>query len=243
MRPVSLGHIDRRAATLSGSGQKTAFPFLNALTTTRVREAGPSDENADSPGDSERWPAAGAIYEPAVVESTLSLELTAPNGAEMGRRVAEITARLPRLVAEADTVLGYACASPHRVRSAYAWCVEVSIYTAPEAHRQGIGRALYTSLFSVLRLQGFQNAYAVVTVPNPVSNAFHEAMGFAFIATYPRVGYKLGRWFDTRWYGRALGQHPLDPPAPQSLPELLGSPALEEALRAGLPAWRTPETD
>lgn len=175
-----------------------------------------------------------------MVGSTLSIELTAPDGAEMSRRIVEITAYRPWLVAEADTILGYAHASPHRVRPAYAWSVEVSIYTAREAHRQGLGRALYTSLFAVLSLQGFQNAYAGVTVPNPPSSAFHEAMGFELIGTYRRVGFKLGRWLDLRWYGRSLGSYPPDPAPPRALPDVLRSPAFDHALQAGLAGWSPP---
>jgi L-amino acid N-acyltransferase YncA len=195
----------------------------------RIRLAVPSD-----------GPRLATIYEPAVVGSTLSIELTAPDGAEMSRRVVETMAHRPWLVAEAESILGYAYASPHRVRLAYAWSVEVSIYTAPEAHRQGLGRALYTSIFAVLSLQGFQNAYAGVTVPNPVSSAFHEAMGFELIGTYRRVGFKLGHWLDTRWYGRSLGNHPLDPAPPRALPDVVGSPDFEDALQAGMTVWRPP---
>ena len=214
-------------STVEAARRKAAPPDPGLHSTMRIRLAVPSD-----------GPRLAAIYEPAVVGSTLSIELTAPDGAEMSRRVVETTAQRPWLVAEAESILGYAYASPHRVRLAYAWSVEVSIYTAHEAHRRGLGRALYTSLFAVLRLQGFQNAFAGVTVPNPASSAFHEAMGFELIGTYRRVGFKDGRWLDTRWYGRSLGDHPPDPAPPRALPDLVSSLAFEEALQAGVEAWR-----
>ncbi len=183
-------------------------------------------------------PRLAAIYEPAVVDSIKSIELVAPDGAEMSRRVAETTTRLPWLVAETDTILGYSYASPHRVRTAYRWSVEASIYTAPEAHRQGLGRALYTSLFAILALQGFQNVYAGVAVENPESSRFHEAMEFEPVGIYRRVGFKLGRWLDIRWYGRSLGDHPVDPAEPRPLLEVRDTPEFQEAMRAGLGLWR-----
>lgn len=201
----------------------------------RIRLAVPSD-----------GPRLSAIYEPAVVGSTLSVELVAPDGAEMSRRITETTATRPWLVAESDTVLGFAYAGPHRVRPAYAWSAEVTIYTAAEAHRKGLGRALYTSLFAVLQLQGFQNAFAGVTVPNPASSAFHEAMGFELIGTYRRVGLKLGRWLDIRWYGLSLGDYPPDAAPPRPLPELIGTAVFEQALQAGTaiaPFHRPPSTE
>jgi len=189
------------------------------------------------PGDGPRL---AAIYEPAVVGSTLSVELTAPDAAEMSRRVTETLLHRPWLVAEADSVLGFAYASQHRARPAYAWSVEVTIYTATDAHRRGLGRALYTSLFAILRLQGFQNAYAGVTVPNLPSSKFHEAMGFELVGTYRRVAFKLGRWIDVSWYARSLGQHSAEPAPPRLLPDVLHSPEFEAALQAGLTLNRPP---
>lgn len=174
------------------------------------------------------------IYRPAVVGSTLSVEPIAPDGLEIARRVGDTLTQRPWLVAEADTVLGYAYASPHRVRASYAWSVEVSIYTDPAHHRRGVGRALYTSLFAILRLQGYQNAYAGLTVPNPPSRALHEAMGFRLVGTYAQVAYKDGRWLDLEWFALALGSHPHDPPQPSPLPELLGTEAFARALQAGI---------
>jgi len=189
----------------------------------RLRLAVPSD-----------GPRLAAIYEPAVVGTTLSVELAAPDATEMSRRVADTLTHRPWLVAEADSVLGFAYASPHRVRPAYAWSVEVTIYTAPDAHRKGLGRALYTSLFAILILQGFQNAYAGITVPNLPSSRFHEAMGFELVGTYRQVAYKLGRWIDVGWYARSLGDHPAEPARTRPLPDVMRSPEFERALQAGL---------
>ncbi|MDZ4863354.1 MAG: GNAT family N-acetyltransferase, partial [Gemmatimonadota bacterium] len=91
----------------------------------------------------------------------------------------------------------------------------MSAYVDPAAHRLGVRRALYRSLFAVLRLQGFQSAYAGIALPNPASIAFHEPMGFMQAGTYHRVGYKHGEWPDVRWYERSLGDHPGEPPVPR----------------------------
>jgi L-amino acid N-acyltransferase YncA len=179
-------------------------------------------------------PRLAAIYRPAVVSLATSFELAPPTGSEMARRLTRITARTPWLVAEdAGEVLGYAHASAHRERPAYAWSVEVSAYVDPTAQRRGIGRALYTSLLAILTLQGYQNAYAGITLPNPASLGFHEALGFASVGTYPQVGYKHGRWHDVQWYDRPLGAHPTDPPRPRLLPEIMQVAGFARALAAG----------
>ena len=174
-----------------------------------------------TPADGERL---AAIYAPAVLERATSFELTAPDPAEMGRRIATLTLRTPWLVLEEEgRVMGYAYASPHRDRPAYQWSVEVSAYVDAAAHRAGRGRALYTALFGILVAQGFVNAYAGITLPNPASIGFHKALGFEEVGVYRGVGYKLGRWHDVIWLHRSLAPQRDDPEPPRSLAGVLAS--------------------
>lgn len=78
----------------------------------------------------------------------------------------------------------------------YEWTVELSVYVAERVHRSGIGTALYSSLLSVLELQGYYNAYAVTTLPNPASTGLHDRLGFEPAGTFPAAGYKHGEWHD-----------------------------------------------
>lgn len=188
------------------------------------------------PGDGARL---AEIYRPAVVSVPTSFEATPPDGAEMARRIDQILTRYPWLVAsDGPLLLGYAYACPHRERAAYGWSVEVSAYVDPAAQRRGIGRRLYTSLFAILALQGYQNAYAGIAQPNPASVALHQAVGFTLVGTYRRVGFKHGAWRDVSWYERALGDYPAPPAPPRPLPDVTGDPGFADALAAGerLPA-------
>ena len=163
-------------------------------------------------------PALARIYRPAVVERPTSFELDAPDAAEMGRRVARIAGRLPWLVFELDgDVVGYAYASLHRERAAYQWSVDVSAYVDSVVRRGGIGRALYGQLFEILVRQGYFNAYAGITLPNPASEGFHRAMGFIDVGVYHHVGYKLGAWHDVLWLERELQPRVDDPRPPRAL--------------------------
>ncbi len=183
--------------------------------------------------------ALAAIYAPAVDGRATSFELTPPDADEMARRIERLTARTPWLVLERDArVLGYAYASPHRDRPAYQWSVEVSAYVHADAHRAGVGRALYTSLFAVLALQGFRNAYAGITLPNDASEGMHRALGFAPVGVFRGVGYKLGAWHDVVWLARTIAPHDAEPAPPVPLPELRDAPALRAALDAGLSCLR-----
>lgn len=172
-------------------------------------------------------PALAEIYRPAVVERPTSFELEPPDAAEMARRVEKIAGKFPWLVYERDgSVIGYAYASQHRDRAAYQWSVDVSAYVSIDAHRGGIGRALYSALFDILVEQGFINAYAGITLPNPASERFHRAMGFTDVGVYHHVGYKLGRWHDVLWLERALQ------PAGENPPPALPLTALDRVLAA-----------
>lgn len=188
-------------------------------------------------------PADGAalaeIYRPAVDGSVTSFELTPPDADEMARRVVRTVARTPWLVFERDgRVLGYAYAGPHRDRPAYQWSVEVSAYVHRDAHRGGVGAALYTALFDVLASQGYRNAYAGITLPNAASVGLHAALGFTPVGVYRGVGYKLGAWHDVGWYERPLAPRAVDPPAPVPLSALDDAQVLARAIAAGLACLR-----
>jgi L-amino acid N-acyltransferase YncA len=168
------------------------------------------------PGDAA---AIAGIYRPYVTDAATSFELDPPDAGEMTRRMAALAAFAPWLVyAEAQDVVGYAYASPHRDRAAYRWSVDVTVYIRGDRHRRGIGRALYRTLFPLLALQGFRVAHAGITLPNAGSVGLHESLGFTPVGVYPAVGWKQGSWHDVGWWRRPLADLPPAPAPPLSLP-------------------------
>ena len=153
----------------------------------------------------------------------------------MARRVTALVATHPWLVCVEDgTTLGYAYASKHRERAAYQWSVEVSAYVHSAAHRRGVGTGLYASLFAVLELLGYRNAFAGITLPNDASVGFHESAGFVTVGTYRRIGWKLGAWHDVLWLQRDLASHVAVPLPPVPLSRFEDHAALDRALATGL---------
>ena len=180
-----------------------------------------------------------AIYAPYVTAAATSFEIDPPSADEMGRRIVATVERWPWLVCERDhEVLGYAYATRHHERAAYQWSVDVSVYVDDRVHGRGIGRALYTSLFPLLVLQGFHNAYAGITLPNAASVGLHEAMGFRAVGVYRRVGFKLGAWHDVGWWGRELQSSAAPPGPPLTIAESRGLPGWEAAMAAGVASLR-----
>jgi len=155
------------------------------------------------------------IYAHAVAYGTASFELEPPDEAEMARRQnALLAGNFPYIVAEvAGVVAGYAYAGPYRDRRAYDWCVEDSLYIAPEFHRKGIGRLLLTRLVVESEALGFRQMIGVIgDSANTASIAVHAAAGFRFIGNFQSIGFKHGRWLDTVLMQRALGSGDMAPP-------------------------------
>lgn len=159
-----------------------------------------------------------AIYRRVVETTPASFETVAPGRVEMARRIDETLKLCPWLVCDiGGQIAGYAYANRHRVRKAYRWSVDASVYVDERYRRRGVGRGLYASLFAILSVQGYFNAYAGIALPNPSSIALHESMGFEKVGVYRRVGFKLGQWHDVGWWQLVLKQPPESPPEPLGL--------------------------
>ena len=183
--------------------------------------------------------AIAAIYRPVVESTTISFETAPPDRDEMARRLADTLVAHPWLVCDIDgRVAGYAYASKHRVRAAYQWSVDTSVYVDADRRRSGVGRGLYRSLFAILAAQGFFNAFAGIALPNTASVALHEAVGFEPIGVYRRVGFKLGAWHDVGWWQLALRAHDASPDVPLPLPALRQRAEWAALLAAGEPLIR-----
>ncbi|HEV3477166.1 MAG TPA: arsinothricin resistance N-acetyltransferase ArsN1 family B [Rubrobacteraceae bacterium] len=181
------------------------------------------------------------IYAPNVADTVISFELEPPDALEMRRRIEVTLGRYPWLVCEGHDgkLLGYVYAGAHGSRAAYQWSVDVSVYVHKNARRRGVGRALYTALFAVLDLQGFYNAYAGATLPNPASVGLHESVGFRPVGVYRGVGYKLGAWHDVVWWHLPIRERVADPDPPADLPSVLASEEWDAAMASGLPLLRS----
>lgn len=157
-------------------------------------------------GDAE---ALASIYAHYVLTHTATFELEPPGPDEMERRRAAVAgAGLPYLVAEAaGRVVGYGYAGPYRLRPAYRFTVEDSIYLHPEWAGRGIGRALLARLIAESEARGFRQMVAVIgDSANAASVRLHAGLGFIEVGVLRDVGFKFGRWLDT-----VLMQRPLNP--------------------------------
>ena len=149
------------------------------------------------------------IYTPIIHHTATSFEYDIPTVPAFWLRIQQVLKEAPWLICEdGSQVLGYAYASSHRSRAAYQWNRELSVYVHSDHRRQGIASALYQSLITLLRFQGFVNALIGITLPNPASVRFHEQLGFELIGTYNDVGFKHGKFHSVGWWQMKISPKP-----------------------------------
>ncbi|MBQ0709164.1 MULTISPECIES: GNAT family N-acetyltransferase [unclassified Ochrobactrum] len=142
-----------------------------------------------------------AIYADAVLTGAGSYEIEPPTVEEIAKRFASFVEQgFPVLIAEEEgQILGYAYASYFRLRPAYRWLAEDSIYIAPNAKGKGIGKLLLRELIERISALGFRQLLAVIGdgEHNIGSVRLHESLGFTRCGRIEGSGFKHGRWLDT----------------------------------------------
>ena len=144
------------------------------------------------------------LYSYYILNTHHTFETEPLHGIDMQPRMKEIAENYPFLVAEEnETIFGYAYASQFKLREAYRYAAEVSIYVKSDSKQQGVGSMLYEKLFNDLEDTDVHTLIAGISLPNDPSIRFHEKLGFKKVAHFEEVGYKLGRWIDVGYWQRS----------------------------------------
>ena len=169
------------------------------------------------------------IYAYYVENMAITFEWTVPTVEEFAQRIEKTKAFYPYIVAEEDGVIkGYAYASRFRVRKAYDWSVESSIYVHKDCRHQNVGSVLLAEFERLLSLQGILNVNASITTscdPNDkyVTNAsrhFHEKHGYRFVGEFQKCGFKFNRWYNMMWMEKFIGNHTENQPSIKSINDI-----------------------
>lgn len=153
-----------------------------------IRRAGPGDVAALS-----------AIYNHYVRETAITLDTVERDATKSQAWFDGFSdgGRYRCFVAAYDgRAIGWASSHRYNERAGYDATILASIYLAPDACGQGLGRRLYDVLFQALAGQDIHRVFAGITLPNPASVALHRALGFEPAGIYPQVGRKFGRFWD-----------------------------------------------
>jgi phosphinothricin acetyltransferase len=160
------------------------------------------------PSRDEDLSAITAIYAHHVLHGTGTFEMEPPTLADMTARRADVLAKgLPFLVAQqGDQVAGYAYCTWFKPRPAYRFSAEDSIYLAPEAYGNGLGRALLAELTAQAERVGIRKLIAVIgDSANSASIGVHRTLGFTHVGTLKSCGWKFERWLDVVLMEKTLG--------------------------------------
>lgn len=139
------------------------------------------------------------IYSHYVLNSTFSLEETPPDLDEVKKRyLTSVERGMPYLVAKiGDKVVGFCYAFPYRVRSAYKYTVEESVYVHKDFRGKKIGDMLLRELVEQCKKKGFKQVVGVIVgIENEDSIKLHKKLGFLEVGLLKKVGFKFEKWID-----------------------------------------------
>ena len=149
--------------------------------------------------------ACGALYNHYIEHSIVTFEEEAVSVAEFRHRIETITKSYPWLVHEEEGAIGgYVYAGPWKIRNAYRFAAETTVYLVPGSQGKGIGTALYDRLIAQLRDREIHAVMAGIALPNDASVRLHEKVGFEKVAHFKEVGWKFNKWIDVAYWELVL---------------------------------------
>lgn len=146
------------------------------------------------------------IYNHYIEHTVVTFEETPVPPTVMAERMRDVEkAGWPWVVTEQHgAIIGFAYAAAWRVRSAYRYSVESTIYLDHAHLTRGTGTALYEHLLGLLAQRGVHVVIGGISLPNEASVALHEKLGYRKVAHFPEVGFKFERWIDVGYWQRSL---------------------------------------
>ena len=147
-----------------------------------------------------------SIYNPEVLESTVTFDLVPRTLDDQLAWIAEHSGGRPAVVAtdDAGAVVGFGSLSPYRPRPAYAPTVEDSVYVRRDLRGRGVGVSVLDALVDLAGRHGFHSVIGRIVGGHAASIALHERCGFAQVGVEREVGRKFGRWLDVVLMQRML---------------------------------------
>ena len=101
---------------------------------------------------------------------------------------------------EDDKLLGFATYGMFRVRPAYKYTVEHSVYVRSDVRGLGIGKTLLREIIKKAEEQNYHVMIGVIDTLNLTSIKLHENEGFVLCGIMKQVGFKFNKWLDADFY-------------------------------------------
>jgi L-amino acid N-acyltransferase YncA len=100
--------------------------------------------------------------------------------------------------------MGFATYGKFRMRPAYKYTVEDSLYVDKRFQGQGIGSRLMQELIETAKSQNYHVLVGGIDATNEPSIALHKKFGFRFCGRIEEAGFKFGQWMDLDFYQLVL---------------------------------------
>ena len=141
------------------------------------------------------------IYNHYVKTSTATSDLEIASYAAFSKRMLQIAKDYPFIVYEEEgTVIAYAYASEWKAKHGYHKTVESTIYLSPKAIGKGLGTKVYRQLIKELKILNYNCVIGCLSLPNAVSVALHEKLGFIKVAHFPGIAFKFNKKVDVGYW-------------------------------------------
>lgn len=143
------------------------------------------------------------IFNDAILNSTALYDYKIRNMETMNAWYADKTSHNSPIVGAFDeegTLLGFATYGMFRVRPAYKYTVEHSVYVRSDKRGLGLGKVLLKEIIKKAEEQNFHVLVGVIDASNDVSIKLHENEGFKLTGIIKEVGFKFGKWLDAAFY-------------------------------------------
>jgi L-amino acid N-acyltransferase YncA len=139
------------------------------------------------------WPTVEKIYCEGIASGNATFEVRSP-GWEKWSAAHHSHSRLA--AKDGEKILGWAALRPVSARQVYAGVAEVSIYVAPSAQGQGLGKLLLRTLIEESERNQIWTLQAGIFPENEASIALHKSLGFREVGRREKIGQLNGRWRD-----------------------------------------------
>jgi phosphinothricin acetyltransferase len=152
-------------------------------------------------------PAIRAIYNHAILHSTSLYEYDERSEAVMAEWFAVRQRDGTPILGiewEPGILAGFATWGPFRMRPAYKYSVEHSVYVAEPYRGRGIGRRLLEAVVAEAQARDLHTLVAGIDTSNAASIGLHRALGFTSCGTVYEAGFKFGRWLDLEFWQLVL---------------------------------------
>lgn len=141
------------------------------------------------------WPEVSRIYQEGIDTNLATFQTDCPSWAEWD------SSRLKNcrlVVADGQSILGWAALTAVSTRPAYAGVAEVSIYIGRSYQGHGVGKALLSELIHSSEKNGFWTLQSGILQGNQASIRLHESCGFRMVGYREKIGRdRFGNWKNT----------------------------------------------